>query len=186
MDLTRKRLAPHPAEMVTGTLWARSVLYQRCCPKSRNNDSEQDRISKMRPTYQQSWSKSTPKQLTSEFGDWLGKWNWTHFATLTFALSATEGSGRAQFLRWIRRLQQRSGGPVGWFYAFERGLGGSLHLHALLEAPLPAKAAQAAWSAGRAEVVPYDRDRGARYYIAKDIWTSGLDYDMHLPFPAAA
>lgn len=186
MDLTRKRLAPHPAEMAKGILWAKNVLYQRCCPHPRNNDPVQDKISKMRPDYQQSWSKSTPKQLATEFGDWLGQWNWTHFATLTFRYPASEASGRAQFLRWIRRLQQRSGGPVGWFYAFERGLGGSLHLHALVEAHLPPKAVQATWSGGRAEVVPYDRDRGARYYIAKDIWASGLEYDFEPLAEAAA
>ena len=138
----------------------------------------------MKSSYQQPRSEST-HELETAWGDLLDVWTWTHFATLTFARPVGEEGARLEFGRWIRRLQQRSRGKVGRFYAAERGSGGLLHLHALIEASLPPEAAQAAWLAGRAEVVPYDRTRGARFYVTKGIGTSDLMYEF-LPLSKAS
>lgn len=123
-------------------------------------------------------------RLRYAWGEWLGPIPWSHFATLTFAREPTIEGALRQYRRWIRRLEQRAQRKVYSFRVAERSGGGILHYHALILGTdaLSAPAIQLAWSAGRAQVSPYDASRGAAYYVSKDVATSP-DYDVDLPRP---
>ena len=122
--------------------------------------------------------------LRRAWGEWLGKQDWDHFATLTFTHPNSSWAARRQFHRWIRRLEQRAQGRVHWFFVAEKGAAETLHLHALIDGTrgLPDSALADAWDTGRCDVSKYDRNRGAPHYLTKQIGGPVIDYDLR---PAA-
>ena len=130
--------------------------------------NEQARI-QLRPSVRKAW------------GDWVASMPWTHFATLTFANESSEARAKREFGRWIRWLEQRSRHPVGYVLAIERGRGGWLHLHALVDCDdLSAATLRLTWHAGRSDVRDYDPKLAAAHYVTKEIAGSVIDYDVRL------
>jgi hypothetical protein len=117
--------------------------------------------------------------LREAWGCWLGSKQWTHFGTLTLTHEGTAEALKRQFKRWIRRLEQRSQGRVGWFVAIERSPGGLLHAHALVHgAALSVTDLRKAWPAGRIDLREYDARLGAVYYVTKEMAGPIVDYDI--------
>lgn len=116
------------------------------------------------------------------WGEWLNNYPWHHWCHLTFANAPTQEAAIQQYRVWIRRLEQRAQQKLSWFYALERGMGGRLHLHALIEgtSDLPTTEIKEAWSEGRAEASGYNEYLGATFYIAKSVGDDSklVQYDL--------
>ena len=123
-----------------------------------------------------------------EWGQWLMKFLWHHFATLTFANSPSIEGAVRQFGRWVRHLEQRTQQAIHWFYALERGAAGLLHFHVLTRGTdgIDSRAIGQAWPCGRSDVSAYDPKRGATYYVTKFVGADHVEYDLAFPVPRAA
>lgn len=144
------------------------------------------------------------EQVKTEWGDWLsklGEWDW--WVSLTFRDIEAQGTwtrlgwqytGRA-WREWITELEQRyfEQAPlnrcldsIGWVRCREEQKGRGIdHFHALLSGVGELRRDEA-WSwwfdrYGMARIEPYDRNKGAGYYLCKyvtkelgDIQFSGL------------
>lgn len=115
------------------------------------------------------------------WAQYLDRYSWDAFASLTFAQPRSPDGARRQFERWIRRVEQRVQDRVDWFLVVESSPAGVVHVHALCGARSrpDAREFQEAWTFGRAEVEAYDPGRGARFYLSRKIPTERvLHYDV--------
>lgn len=128
----------------------------------------------------------TSALLRIALGEWLQGFPWDCWCTWTFdARFGVDGPSPGRCLyhtrRWIEHLP---GPPCAYFIAVERGFGGRVHSHGLLRLPDPPtprrKDLWRSWFEryGRNRVLPYDRERGAAYYIAKYITKEPLGWDV--------
>lgn len=124
--------------------------------------------------------------LTCTWGEWLSTWPWDWWATLTFRDEYSPNAADRAFLRWARWLRTDSP-SLGYFVGHELGrIGGRLHLHALIGGLQPQVYRTAAWKRwhdrhGRAEILPYDPDRGASHYISKYVAKDFARYGIEEP-----
>ena len=119
--------------------------------------------------------------LRSGWGDFLERFHWSHFGTLTFRQERSQQSAVRDFRRWVRRVEQRSGGRVDWMFAVEPTYTGAAHVHCLLNTTkeTTVEKLRDAWQAGFSKIVRYDRARGARHYLMKNVGTDGLlEYEI--------
>jgi len=124
--------------------------------------------------------------LQSSLGTWLNEFEWDCWCTWTFdSRFGPTGPSPDRCLyhtrNWIEHLP---GAPIGYFVAVERGTGGRVHSHGLLRfkdsfAPRR-KSLFGSWKArfGRNRVLPYNREKGATYYVAKYITKEPLHWDL--------
>lgn len=133
------------------------------------------------------------QQLQDAWGDWLSTFPWQAWCTLTFkeewpdgtVFTPTQASATRAFGRFTRWLRKDSPG-LGWFCAHEVGSLGRLHLHALLGGMEPYTSRRALWKwwhdrYGRAQILPYDRERGAAYYLTKYVAKELAHYEIEAP-----
>ena len=141
------------------------------------------RASAVDALYQRAVSERTTNMKTTgaDYGDYLSKIPWNFYTTLTFRLPVGWETAVRRFNIWIRRLQQRAQGELGWFRSVERGRHDLVHLHSLIEEPesLLISDLQGAWKWGRTDIQIYDPTRGGAYYVAKDIASGKADWDIH-------
>lgn len=125
-------------------------------------------------------------QLKAAWGAHLGRYPWTHFATLTFSQESVQDYARRQFLSFVRRVE-RDAGPTYWFYGTEFGKLGRMHLHALLGRTelMTRDELQEHWPCGFSRFLPYDSQLGAAHYVSKYITKDLADYDVSPGFPNA-
>ena len=118
--------------------------------------------------------------VAQSWGEWLTRYEWDHYATLTFTYEPTVDQARRDFTRFRRRLEQRAQRAVQWFSAIETGQFGRRHMHALLQGTqgLAAEEVEAPWRSGIARVEPYDAKRGATYYVSKTIGRAATEHDI--------
>jgi hypothetical protein len=124
--------------------------------------------------------------IRENWGVFLSMFRWSYFATFTAKQRITERHMRHEFAQWIRRQERVSQGPVHWFAVVEYdAIGEQPHIHALVAAPpsLSAVEAERSWHFGRAQVLPYDRQRGAAYYLPKTFGWNVDGYDCSARFP---
>ena len=127
---------------------------------------------------------SDTRRLRRTWGELLGRYDWTHAATLTFRHATSGQNAMRESRRFIRRLEQRSEGAVAWFVAAEETYPGAAHLHAALRVQnLSTPAIKSAWTAGISQINQYGRHRGWAYYMSKRIGSDALDYDIHVKSP---
>jgi hypothetical protein len=123
---------------------------------------------------------------------------WSHYATLTFRPRAiapvnprrphgvypnrwwnpNPDYAREELRRFVRRIEQRTQGQVGYFWGTEHGrVGGRLHAHALLAlgCELTYQRIKEAWKAGFARVLPC---AGAEPYVSKYCTKGAADWDF--------
>ena len=115
------------------------------------------------------------------WGEWLESLPWNHFATLTFKYDTSSDAAVREFNRWVRRLEQRAQGRLGYFRVIEAGSGRLLYLHVLIGGTqgLGVSSVKASWQNGMSEVVVYKPHGGATRYVCKGLETG--EYDLRLP-----
>jgi hypothetical protein len=138
--------------------------------------------------------------LRTAWGDFLtGAQAWSHYATLTFRPRKVDPPNkrrphgvhpnrwwnpnpdyaREQLQRFVKRLEQRTQGQVGYFWGTEHGrIGGRLHAHALLAlgCELTHRQIEECWKkAGYARVLPC---AGAEPYVSKYCSKEAADWDL--------
>ena len=121
------------------------------------------------------------RTLKAAWSEYLDNYRWSRFVTLTFTHAPSPDTARRSFLKWVRRIEQRAGTGLDWFFALEASPAGRLHVHALVgsTAPVAMHDFKGAWTFGRADVQRYDPFRGARAYLVKEMGTHRLvDYDL--------
>jgi len=127
------------------------------------------------------------KQYRAEFGDWLRRYAWSHWATLTvekkWSLERLVRELNQRFVRYATRAAQ---GPVPYVYVIEGGaLGDRPHAHVLLSGTerLDATRLQGAWPHGRARVEVYNPEQAAANYLTKEFGGKALDYGQSRRLP---
>ncbi len=114
--------------------------------------------------------------MNEAYGNWLGEYRWDCWATLTFGMyNPSPVSALRSFDRWLSNSALwLSYCDVFYFVATEEGRTNSRnHLHALIGSCSGKTANRnGLWFEwfrrhGRARILPYAKDRGASFYIAK-------------------
>ena len=133
-------------------------------------------------------TESVPQQtadaaaLRKGWADFLNDFEWDWFGSLTFKEPQSPEGAARRFAGWVRRLEQRSRGAVHWFHVIEATTRDFAHIHCLATTRRPISVAdiRTAWAGdGYADIVRYDPQRGARYYLVKAAGTSRfLDWDV--------
>lgn len=124
---------------------------------------------------------SNQLKLRYALGRIVSDQSWDYFVTLTSKRKWSPEVWGKQLRKWPRWLEQRTKGKVWCFWVLERGAADRLHAHALvrgeswnLEAAL-----WYAWPGGFDDYQSYDPDRGAAFYLVKDIPGWVLDWGFH-------
>ncbi len=148
-------------------------------------------------------NRPSATSLAAAWGEYLAPYDWNHWLTLTFASPRPPDLGgpvrlgparpgperpgpspdyaHREFGRFVRRLEDRGGGPVWWFRGDELGERlGRLHLHALLGGTggLLESSVGREWQAGFSVVKRYDPALGAAHYLTKYAAKRLADYDV--------
>lgn len=139
--------------------------------------------------------------LQEAWGEFLGDFDWDHWATLTFRpyapppedpqLGPSSGPreypgplpdyARRAFERYVSELSRRARCGLAWFRGDEFGARfGRLHHHALIQgtAGLTSKTLRSCWRDGFSVVESYDPELGASHYIAKYVTKSLGEYEL--------
>jgi hypothetical protein len=144
----------------------------------------------------------TKDELNSAMGTWLdGLAPWDVFSTWTFSRLVQAGGAMywaRKHLRWIERAAAQ---PIYAFVGVEKGAtGGLVHIHALVgnvghlkpycDTRLPAGTwgraccLLHAWPCGYARVLPYDPEKGAKFYVSKFVSKKLAEWEL-IGFPSA-
>lgn len=119
------------------------------------------------------------RKLRDAFGEWLNRYDWEWFITLTFKRPQSLDSSKSSFYGYLRRL--KSG--ANHFTVFE-GEKSTLHVHSLLgNTEIKAKkVVEDKWEKkyGIAHVAEYDKGKGARYYMTKSINSPNVFWDIDI------
>ena len=122
-------------------------------------------------------------EVVAGWGHWLeGLAEWDHFATLTFNFGATVQSAVKHSRGWLRWCERRAQQRVDWFYVVEGGDHSLVHVHTLMVGTgcVGAKALEAGWLHGIAQVVQYAPAGGAAHYVAKSLGIDTATYDFRI------
>lgn len=120
--------------------------------------------------------------LQRAWADFLGRFEWQWFVTLTFdprrAFPAGHRKADREAFWWCGQVEHLLRRPVAWVYAPERGPTGQWHVHALflgIGAPEEWRAPRALWTArnGYLDVRPVTDSDGALMYATKSAALSG-------------
>lgn len=116
---------------------------------------------------------------STSYGRWLSSFDWSYWSTLTFKWSCPSPDAALRaFRRGWRAFERGPAKSPFCFVAVEEGrLYGRVHLHALISdrgAVIDPGLSSGIWlglwwreNYGRAQVLGYEHDKGADYYIAK-------------------
>lgn len=110
--------------------------------------------------------------LIRESAQWIAERDWDGFATLTFESEVDEIAAAREFEKYVRRLEQRSGGSVSYFaVAAKSPVFARVHVHAVMgfKRLPPAIAVRKAWHAGLVKINRYEAGRGGNRYIASHV-----------------
>lgn len=113
----------------------------------------------------------TEREYADHWGDFLTRYKWSLFATLTTRYPIQEERLVLEHLKWIRRLEREAQGAAGWMRCIEHhACGRHLHIHCLVWVPpcvIPSTARGLWKHLGKAHVERYDPAKGAAYYVGK-------------------
>jgi hypothetical protein len=121
--------------------------------------------------------------LAEAWGEFLGRFPWDWFCTLTFRDPVPSFTAHRRFEYFARDLERAAGQPIAWFRGDEYGpRGGRLHIHALIAnvANLDRFTWMARWENrnGYARIFIFDPTQGAAYYCAKYVTKQFGDWDL--------
>jgi hypothetical protein len=126
---------------------------------------------------------SMSRQLVEGWGQFLSRFSWDWYATLTFREWVKSFRAHRLFEQFMGDLEKAAGVPILWFRADEIGPhGGRFHIHALIGnvAHLRRLTWMDRWHelAGIARIVPFNTKRGAAYYCAKYVTKQFGDWEL--------
>lgn len=121
------------------------------------------------------------REYREAWGSWLGKYYWDFFITLTFKAKQTISGAKQKAHSFLKKLNKKS----AFFLVVEQDASRqNVHIHVLLTQAgnLSKESIEKSWRSkhGIAQVLPYDIDLGANYYITKLLDTDKADWDMEL------
>lgn len=118
-------------------------------------------------------------EIRQATGEWLNKLPWDWFFTGTFKEAVCDFTAVNRFKRWVRCIAEEETAKPTCFYALEygKGLRETPHVHALIQlnkGGLFEIRRDTYWKLwfdinGRNQIKPYDKGRGAGYYLTKYI-----------------
>lgn len=121
-----------------------------------------------------------PGPVERAWSEFLARYEWRFFVTLTSRYPAPSKRLVGEFRRFIHRLERITKAQVSWFYAIEADASGQKHIHALLQPSviIPTKVLEAEWRLGYTHIRRFDAARGASY-VAKELGPDGpSEYDL--------
>jgi hypothetical protein len=129
-------------------------------------------------------------ELATAWGEFLSRFHWDWFLTLTFAEPARSFRAHRLFERFAGDVEEAARQQIGWFRADEYGPeGGRLHIHALMlnTRDLMRMHWLQEWNrrAGWARILPFDATRGAAFYCAKYVTKEFGDWELSSNLQAA-
>lgn len=118
-------------------------------------------------------NKTSSQKITLAYGDFLKKWSWDWWLTLTFRYPVSQHQAERSWDKWLSALEKTVNDKVHYVRATESQeyRGKVLHYHALLKGTKGQDTIK--WEnkwfkiSGLAKIEPYSEDLGATYYIAK-------------------
>ncbi len=121
------------------------------------------------------------REYREAWGKWLGEYYWDFFITFTFKVRQTIYAAKKKARNFLQELNKES----AYFLVVEQDTSKqNVHVHILLSkvGSLSKESIEKSWKAkyGIAQVLPYDIDLGANYYVTKSIHTDKADWDMVL------
>jgi len=125
----------------------------------------------------------TKAELVAAYSDWLSRYNWCWFATLTFRGYPPLSKAHRCFRRWITEIEKQDGDPdFRWVRVTERGAyGANIHFHVLVgglrcgsKFPWILRWEQLA---GHAWITYFVRCRGGAGYVVKTA-CPGRDFEI--------
>jgi hypothetical protein len=127
----------------------------------------------------------TKEELIHAYADWLQKYNWTWFCTLTFKGAPPLKRADRLFRVWISEIKQSEGTKkFSWVRVTERGaFGDNIHFHALIGGLRDASKWRwmFRWEelAGEANILYYVPKLGGVQYMLKEA-RPGCDFDIEI------
>ena len=121
--------------------------------------------------------------LRADYGAWLGRFPWDWYGTFTFADDIYPDRGAQRYITWAEALQLEVDQVMTHARALEFQKRGVVHFHALIwnvKRRTMRKEWERKWEeigGGFAAIYPYDRSRGAIYYLGKYVAKNG-EVDM--------
>jgi len=117
-------------------------------------------------------SRGEVNPLRESWADFLNGFNWDWWVTLTFRDRQTTKSANRKWNVWLKGLENELDDRVGYFRVTEiQRLRNCLHFHALMLNLRGAR--RLTWMdeweriAGYARIYPYEKSKGANYYLCK-------------------
>jgi hypothetical protein len=133
------------------------------------------------------------QELRGAWANWLSKYDWDWFGTLTFPGHPSPRKAKRLFNTWIQLLRRAvDTKSFHWVRVMEKGAcGDNAHFHVLVGGLKPATRRHperwaAEWttvSTGHAHMARFDAEKqGGMYYLLKSLLYNGdFDIDIHLP-----
>jgi hypothetical protein len=137
------------------------------------------------------WTAAPTGEWLSELTEWLERFPWQWFATLTFRSSPSPAQARWRLLRWADELRDALGtANFEWIGIPEHGVTGlHFHFHALVGGLVPGcgAAERLCWMkkwhalAGDARITDFKPHSGGVRYILKHVVPGDMDaIEIHL------
>jgi len=122
-------------------------------------------------------------KLANAWGEFLSRFPWDWFLTLTFAEPVGSFRAHRLFGKFALDIEKAAGRPIGWFRGDEFGSqGGRFHMHALMLNTRDLVRMQwlNEWNdrAGWARILPFDPTKGAAFYCSKYVTKEIGDWDL--------
>jgi hypothetical protein len=112
-------------------------------------------------------------------GEWLNPDVWEWFITLTFHRAQSLDTGKHAFYNYLKKLK-----PDANHFTVLEGVGNGLHVHSILGnmGGVDMATIEAEWKKkhGIAQVLKYDKNLGARYYMTKSINSEKVHWDIEI------
>lgn len=122
------------------------------------------------------------KRVVREWGEWLKPRDWRWFCTMHFRYQVSVYSAKKCTSNFIKSISDN----VDYYFAIERSrYGEQMHVHILLGCVVGFDASdiRKEWVKryGYSRILPYDKKRGAVYYVSKYVTNPIADYDFEFP-----
>lgn len=124
--------------------------------------------------------------LRESWVDFLNRFNWDWFATLTFKGLPKTYTAKNKVVHWLRTIEKQEKRNIGYYKAMEFTKSGIPHFH-LLMGNLDGVRRDKYWGLwfewnGRARILPYDSKLGAGFYltkyVVKDEYTKDTNWEI--------